>query len=462
VPHILVVDDEPGVRESLRMLLKDEFDVTPVADVDSALAALDARPIDAVLLDLVMPERTGIDLLRELAERSDPPPVIVLSATRTVATAVEAMKLGAADFVTKPFEIDALRIKVRQILERRALEQEVVRLRDEVAGRARLGRLIGRSESMRAIYRTIERVAESRSTVLITGESGTGKELVARAIHDLGERKDERFVVVNCAAIPETLMESELFGHEKGAFTGADARRIGKFEAANGGTLFLDEIGELKQSVQAKLLRALQDRTIERIGSTQSLPVDVRVLAATNRDLEREVAAGRFRADLYYRIHVVPIELPPLRERREDVRLLADAFLERTRAESGRGPKRLAPDALAALERYPWPGNVRELENAIERAVTLGAGDAIGLGDLPGEIQTAGRAESLHDELRAGRIGLEEAVARFEADLIREALERTDGNQTRAAEILGITRRLIKLKMDRYGIAATGDEPHAE
>jgi DNA-binding NtrC family response regulator len=462
VAHILVVDDEPGVRESLRMLLKDEFDVTPVGDVDAALAALDARPVDAVLLDLVMPERTGLDLLRELAERSDPPPVIVLSATRTVATAVEAMKLGAADFVTKPFETDALRIKVRQLLERRALEQEVVRLRDEVAGRSRLGRLIGRSEAMRSVYRTIERVAESRSTVLITGESGTGKELVARAIHDLGPRRDERFVVVNCAAIPHTLMESELFGHEKGAFTDARDRRIGKFEAAHGGTLFLDEIGELAATVQAKLLRALQDRTIERLGSTQSLPIDVRVVAATNRDLEREVAAGRFRADLYYRIHVVPIELPPLRARREDVRLLAEAFLERARSESAIGPRRIAPDALAALERYAWPGNVRELENAIERALTLGGGEAIELSDLPNEIQVAGRTESLHDEVRSGRLDLESAVARFEAELIREALGRTAGNQTRAAELLRITRRLLKLKMDRYGIAPGGEEPYGE
>ncbi|RIL06560.1 MAG: DNA-binding response regulator [Proteobacteria bacterium] len=460
--HILVVDDEPSVRESLRMLLKDEFEVTPVAEVGEALAVVDQRAVDAVLLDLVMPGRTGLDFLRELAARSDAPPVIVLSATRTVATAVEAMKLGAVDFVTKPFDIDALRIKISQVLERRALEQEVVRLRDQVAGRARLGRLIGQSEAMRAVYRTIERVAQSRSTVLITGESGTGKELVARAIHDLGPRHDERFVVVNCAAIPENLMESELFGHEKGAFTGATERRIGKFEAAHGGTIFLDEIGELAASVQAKLLRALQDRTIERIGSTQSQPVDVRVLAATNRNLEREVAEGRFRGDLYYRIHVVPIVLPPLRERREDVRLLAESFLERARGESARGPRRFTPDALAGLERYAWPGNVRELENAIERAVTLGNGDAIELEDLPEEVQLASRADSLTDELRAGRIDLESAVGRFEAGLIREALARTGGNQTRAADQLGITRRLLKLKMDRYGLAASGEEPYTD
>jgi len=458
MPHILVVDDEPGVRESLRMLLKDDFDVTAVGDVDAALAALDERSIDAVLLDLVMPGRTGLDFLRELAERSEAPPVLVLSATRTVATAVEAMKLGAADFVTKPFEIDALRIKLGQLLERRALEQEVERLRDQVAGRSRLGPLIGASDVMRSVYRTIERVADSRPTVLITGESGTGKELVARAIHDLGPRRDQRYVVVNCAAIPENLIESELFGHERGSFTGAHERRIGKFEAANGGTIFLDEIGELGATMQAKLLRALQDRTIERIGSTQPIPVDVRVLAATNRDLEREVSAGNFRADLYYRIHVVPIALPALRERREDVKLLAESFLERTRAENRRGPERIAPAALAALERYSWPGNVRELENAIERAVTLGSGAAIEVEDLPDEIQLASRSESLHEAVRSGHLDLEGAVARLEVELIREALARTRGNQTRAADMLGITRRLLKLKMDRHGIVVGPDE----
>jgi DNA-binding NtrC family response regulator len=423
---------------------------------------LDEQPVDLVLLDLVMPGRGGLDLLRELAERADAsPPVVVISATRAIPAAVEAMKLGALDFVTKPFEVEALRIKVRQILEHRALEQEVVRLRDEVSGRSRLGRLIGRSEAMRAVFRSIERVAESRANVLITGESGTGKELVAQAIHELGPRRDAPFVVVNCAAIPHTLMESELFGHERGAFTDARERRIGKFEAADGGTIFLDEIGELAAPVQAKLLRALQDRTIDRVGAPHPIPVDVRVVAATNRDLEREVAAGRFRSDLYYRIHVVPIALPSLRERREDVRLLAESFLARVRGEAARGPARIAPDALAVLERYAWPGNVRELENAIERAVALVDGDRIEVADLPQEIQTAERSEGLREEVRAGRIDLETAVARFESDLIREALEQTGGNQTRAAERLGITRRLLKLKMDRLA-AGTGAGERSE
>jgi DNA-binding NtrC family response regulator len=448
--RILVVDDEAGVRESLRMLLKDDFDVSAAGDVDSALAALDEAPPDLVLLDLVMPGRSGLELLRELGGRQTlGPPVVVLSATRTLSTAVEAMKLGALDFVTKPFEVDALRMKLRQVLEHRALEEEVVRLRDEVAGRQRCGRLIGRSEPMRAVYRTIERVAPSRSSVLITGESGTGKELVAQAIHDQSPRRGRPFVVVNCAAIPETLMESELFGHEKGSFTDARERRIGRFEAASGGTLFLDEIGELAPAVQAKLLRALQERTIDRVGSTRPIAVDVRVISATNRDLSSDVRTGRFRADLFYRIHVVPIDLPPLRARREDIGLLATSFLARTRAEARRGPERFAPDALAALERYDWPGNVRELENAVERAVALADGEEIGLADLPDAIQVAARGEGLREAVRGGRLSLDAAVARFESELIREALEQTEGNQTRAAARLGITRRVLKLKLDR-------------
>ncbi len=460
--RVLVVDDEHGVRESLRLLLKDEHEVDAVGSVDEALRTLDESPADVVLLDLVMPGRSGLDLLRELAQRGDGPPVVMVSATRAIPAAVEAMKLGAVDFVTKPFEVDALRIKVRQILERRDLEQEVVRLRDEIAERSRLGRLIGRSDAMRAVYRTVERVAASRANVLITGESGTGKELVARAIHELGPRRDAPLVVVNCAAIPETLMESELFGHEKGSFTDARERRIGKFEAASGGTIFLDEIGELPLGLQAKLLRALQERSIERVGSNQAIPVDARVLAATNQDLEREVAAGRFRSDLFYRIHVVPIALPPLRDRREDIRLLAETFLARARADADRGPSRISAAAAAALERHPWPGNVRELENAIERAVALADGDILEPTDLPEEIQQAARHEGLRDDVRAGRVDLETAVARFEGDLLRETLVRTGGNQTRAAERLGITRRVLKLKMDRYGLAsADGSESDA-
>jgi len=452
MPRVLVVDDEAGVQESLRMLLKDDCQVVTAASVDEALRALRQQPADLVLLDLVMPGRSGFDLLAEIGERSHPPPVVVLTATRTVATAVEAMKLGAADYVTKPFEVDTLRIKVRQLLEKRELEEEVVRLRAAVERQERLGEMLGRSDAMQEVFRTLRRVAASRTSVLIRGESGTGKELAARALHDLSPRREGPFVAVNCAAIPDPLIESELFGHERGAFTDAVERRIGRFEAASGGTLFLDEIGELSIGVQAKLLRALQELCIERVGGSESISVDVRVVAASNRDLEREVAEGRFRADLFYRIHVVPIDMPPLRERREDVRRLAEHFLELARAEAGTGPARISPAALAALERAPWPGNVRELRNAIEHGVALAEGELLDVEDLPQTLLRSAQLEDLGDGVRSGRLGFEEAVVDFERTLLLEALERHGWNQTRAAEQLRLTRRALKLRMDRYGL----------
>jgi DNA-binding NtrC family response regulator len=452
MPRVLVVDDEAGVRESLRMLLKEDCEVITADGVDAGLRALAETPPDLVVLDLVMPGRSGLEFLAELEERVDAPPVVVLTATRTVATAVEAMKRGAADYVTKPFEADALRIKIQHHLEHRALAREVVRLTDELDQRTRVGDLVGRSDVMREVFRTIERVARSTATVLIRGESGTGKELAARAIHDLGPRARRPFIAVNCAAIPDNLMESELFGHERGAFTDARERRIGKFEAAGGGTLFLDEIAELAPALQAKLLRSLQGSVIERVGGVQPIEVDARIVAATNRNLEREVEEGRFRDDLYYRIHVVPLELPPLRERRDDIRLLAERFLARARERAGLGAARFTREALAALEPYPWPGNVRELENAIERAVALSDRDLIDVGDLPENIGQASRTESLREALRSGRIAFEQAVAAFEQDIIREALDRCGWNQTRAAEQLGITRRLLKLKIDKHAL----------
>jgi DNA-binding NtrC family response regulator len=453
--RVLVVDDEAGVRESLRMLLKDECEVVTAENVSAAARALDDAPPDLILLDLIMPGGSGLVLLERMEKLDHAPPVVVLTATKTVATAVEAMKLGAADYITKPFEVEALRIKVRQLLEHRALEEEVVRLRDEVSGRSRLGQMIGRSSAMQDAFHALRRVAPSRANVLIFGESGTGKELAARAIHDLSGRSSGPFVVVNCAAIPETLLESELFGHERGAFTDARERRIGRFEAASGGTLFLDEIAEMAPPLQAKLLRALQERSVERLGASQPIEVDVRFVAATNRDLDRDVAEGRFRADLYYRVAVVPITLPPLRERRGDVPLLVEEFLKRAGGSEG---SRLTPEALAALERHPWPGNVRELENAIERAVALAEGPELGLADLPPAIVQAEQLEALREGVRAGRLGFEEAVARFEKDLLLEALERSGWNQTRAADQLGITRRQLKLKIDRHELAPKGAE----
>jgi DNA-binding NtrC family response regulator len=452
MPRVLVVDDEPGVQESLRMLLKHECEVVTASTIDDALRLLAESPPDLVLLDLVMPGRSGFDLFAELAQQETPPPVVVLSGTKTVATAVEAMKRGAADYVTKPFEVEALRIKVRQLLAGRERDRELARLRGQVAARERLGGLLGRSAAMQEVFQTIGRVAASNVTVLIRGESGTGKELVARAIHELGRRAAGPFVAVNCAGIPETLIESELFGHERGAFTDAVGRRIGRFEAASGGTLFLDEIGELAAPVQAKLLRALQERSIERLGGGAPIAVDVRVLAATHRDLEQDVAAGRFRADLFYRIHVVPIELPPLRRRRDDIPLLAAHFLDKARGGERGEPLRLAPAALAALERHSWPGNVRELENAIEHAVALAEHAVIGVDDLPRALVRATRIEGLHEALRAGELGFEQATADFERELLLEALESTGWNQTRTAEQLRMTRRALKLRMDRLGL----------
>jgi DNA-binding NtrC family response regulator len=443
------------VRESLRMLFKGDCEVVTAGSVEEAERILHESTPDLILLDLVMPGRSGLDLLASLADEVDPPPVVVLTATKTVNTAVEAMKRGAVDYITKPFEVEALRIKVRSLLERRELEREVVRLRAEVDERERLGGLVGASPPMRELFQTIRRIAASRATVLLQGESGTGKELVARAIHDLGERADQPFVAVNCAALPDQLIESELFGHERGAFTDARERRIGRFETAVGGTLFLDEIGELGIGVQAKLLRALQEKQIERLGGSAPIEVDVRVVAATNRDLEADIAEGRFRADLFYRINVVPIVLPALAERREDIRRLAEHFLAAARADAGRGPSRIARDAIAALERYAWPGNVRELENAIARAVALAEGEVLEIADLPPAIVRASELETLGDSVRTGQLGFETALGNFEKTLIVEALARADGNQTRAAEQLQITRRSLKLKMDRYGIEAS-------
>ena len=454
---ILVVDDEIGVRESLRMLLKNEFDVETTADVESALQVIGERLPDLIILDLVMPGLGGIDMLRELRDRGTVVPVVVLTASNTIDAAVGAMKLGAADFITKPFELDALRIKIRQLLQHGELKREVVRLRDEVSGRQQLGRMIGKSAGMLELFRTVERVADSRASVLISGESGTGKELVAQAIHDLGPQKSGPFIAVNCGAIPHDLMESELFGHEKGAFTGAADQRIGRFEAASGGTLLLDEIGELDPSVQVKLLRALQEKKIERVGNPHSIDVDARIIAATNRNLEHEIESGRFRSDLFYRVNVITIEIPPLRDRREDVRLLADTFLERIAKEAGNG-LRFEADAIAAIERYAWPGNVRELENAVERGGAMCEEGVIHLEDLPESIGSAGRSDRLREQLRSGGRGFEDTVGKFERELLLEALERQNWNQTRAADNLGVTRRVLKLKMDRFDITPPDPE----
>ncbi|MGH7335063.1 MAG: sigma-54-dependent transcriptional regulator, partial [Candidatus Rokuibacteriota bacterium] len=382
-PVILVVDDDPGLRESFRLILEDDYDVVDAADGPTALEILRSRQVDLVLLDIRLPEMDGIEVLERIKGTDEGVEVILVTAVKTLRTAVAAMKLGAFDYLTKPFDEDELLSVIRRALERRALEREVTFLRSELARRHDFDELVGQHSEMQRLYRLIAQVARTTTTVLIAGESGTGKELIARAIHRQGPRRDKPFVPVNPAALSESLVESELFGHERGAFTGAYQRKLGRFELAQGGTLFLDEIGSLKPELQIKLLRVLQEREFERVGGTRPITLDARVIVATNLDLKQAVAEGRFREDLYYRLSVVPIGVPPLRDRRTDIPLLVRHFIRRFGQQLNRPVEGLSPQALSALMEYSWPGNVRELQNVVERLVGLVDGPTIQLADLP-------------------------------------------------------------------------------
>ena len=390
----------------------------------------------------------GMTLLERVKERAPETIVVLVTAFGSIDSAVEAMKRGAADYVTKPFKMDEILLVLKKALAHRALHRELESLRGEVEQRYRFGALIGKSKQMQTVFELIRRVAGVRSTVLVTGRSGTGKELVAKAIHYNGARKDKPFVAINCAAIPEMLLESELFGHVKGAFTGATDTKPGLFEEADGGTLLLDEIGELPPAMQAKLLRTLQDRQVRRVGSTRSVEVDVRLIAATNHDLNALVGEGRFREDLYFRINVISIDVPPLVEHPEDIPLLVQHFLERYAAEHGRPTPAMSPDAFKAFMSYDWPGNVRELENAIERAVALSTGGAIQPSDLPGTVT------GKQDDLLKARADEAMTLRRLEDRYILEVLERTGGNQVQAAQILGIDRKTLYRKLKALGPAA--------
>jgi DNA-binding NtrC family response regulator len=447
-PTILVVDDDPGLRESFRLILEDEYDVLEAADGPAALEAVRCRQVDLVLLDIRLPEMDGIEVLERLKAIDEGLEVILVTAVKTVRTAVAAMKLGAFDYLTKPFEEDELLSLIRRALEKRSLEREVVFLRSELARQLDFEELVGQHAEMQKLYRLIAQVARTATTVLITGESGTGKELIARAIHRQGPRRDKPFVPVNPAALTESLVESELFGHEKGAFTGAWQRKLGRFELAQAGTLFLDEISSLKPELQAKLLRVLQEREFERVGGTRAIRLDARVIVATNVDLKQAVAEGRFREDLYYRINVMPITVPPLRERREDVPLLVRHFIQKSNQQHNRRVEGLAPEALAVLGEYAWPGNVRELQNVIERLVGLVEGPVIGLSDLPLDLL-------LPDERPGQRppgYSLNEARDEFERQIALRILERVRWNVSEAARILGVHRNSLKVKLARWGI----------
>jgi DNA-binding NtrC family response regulator len=389
-------------------------------------------------------------------------PVIMLTGTKTVKTAVEAMKLGASDYLSKPFDVEELRLVVAKTLEADDLAREVHALRAQVATRYSFHNLVGKSPSMQDIYGKIEQIADSRTTVLITGESGTGKELVARALHYNSARKDKPFIALNSAALPESLIESELFGHEKGSFTDAQAKRIGQFELAHGGTLFLDEIGDLSPATQAKLLRVLQEREFTRVGGTQPIKVDVRIVAATNKRLDEMVKREQFREDLYYRINVVSLYLPALRDRREDIPLLALHILKTRLAEEHRPPQELSKDAMELLCAHAWPGNVRELQNVIEQALIWSRGQTITPEHLPTTLRATARPEATLDAVPSGQFSLEQSVLEYEKKMILDALARTSFVQTHAAALLGISRRMLKYRMDLLGIARPAAQTVAE
>src|SRR3989440_13048724 len=444
---ILVVDDDAGVRESFRLILEDHYDVLDVADGPQALDTLRSSQVDLVLLDIRLPDMDGIEVLERMKAIDDGVEVILVTAVKTVRTAVAAMKLGAFDYLTKPFEDEELLSLVRRAVEKRSLEREVTFLRGELARSRDRDEIIGEHPEMQKLARLVTQVARTTTTVLITGESGTGKELIARAIHHRGPRRDKPFVPVNPAAIPEALVESELFGHEKGAFTGAHQRKLGRFELAQGGTLFLDEIGLLRAEVQAKLLRVLQEREIERVGGTRSIKIDVRIVAATNADLKRAVAAGTFREDLYYRLNVVPVAVPPLRARIEDLPRLVDHFVRRYNHEFNKRIQGLTPEALALLAAYAWPGNVRELQNIVERTMVLVDGPLIRLNDLPLDVLLPDHRLEVR---QAERLPLKQAAEQFERQVVLRIMERVKGNQSEAARILGVHRNSLKRMLARW------------
>ena len=449
-PTLLIVDDEKNTRDGLRASLEDSFDVYVAADIAGAMGVLEREHVDLVLTDLRLGGEDGMQLIDRVLASAHPPVVLMMTAYGSVDAAVEAMRRGAYDFVTKPVNIDRLEILLHRAMRSRKTENEVVELKKQVEKRYGLERLIGESAVMQEIYDTIRQVAPTRATVLVQGESGTGKELVAQAIHALSERPKGKFVTVHCAALSPQLLESELFGHEKGAFTGAIERRIGRFEQANGGTLFLDEIGEIDQTTQVKLLRILgEERSFERVGGNTSIKVDVRVVAATNRDLAQMVRDGKFREDLYFRLSVVPITMPPLRERMEDLGILVQSFLKSFAQDNGKPFRELTSDAMQAILHHHWPGNVRELRTAIEHGVVMASGTKITLRDLPVSLRqpspsspTRGRT-GIIPETSSSPLNLCDTKDR----LIQKALEESAGNVTAAAKKLGISRRTLHRRL---------------
>jgi DNA-binding NtrC family response regulator len=445
--RVLIVDDDGAMRQMLESLFREQGYATEVADsVDAAVARLRDTDFDVVLSDIKMPGRSGIELVGELRKLRPETPVVLMTAFGSIDSAVEAMRAGAFDYITKPFEPEAVLFAIERALERRALEEENRSLRRALDRSASLGDLIGRSPAMRDIFALVRKVASSRSSVLITGESGTGKEVVARTLHFASPRASKPFVPINCTAIPEGLLESELFGHVRGAFTGAHTSKRGLFEKANGGTLFLDEIGDMGPGLQSKLLRVLQDREIRPVGGTQSVKVDVRIVAATHKDLAQEIEAGRFREDLFYRLNVIPIHIPPLRERPDDIPALVEAFLRR-HDESGR--RSVSPEAMERLTSCPWRGNARELENVLERALALSDADVIEADDLPHGLVSQEVTEMSDESFLEGAAKRRLSLRDLEERYIDEVLRATGGNKVQAARILGIDRKTLYRRAER-------------
>jgi two-component system response regulator AtoC len=449
--RVLVVDDEENLRLVVRTFLKrDGYEVEVAASGEEALGLVETFGPDVILTDVRMPKMGGMDLLATLKAKGIEATVIVMSAYGNVDMALEAIKAGAYDYIQKPFKAEEVLLTLRKAEERESLRRENRVLRQEIRKENLFEDILAKSPQMQAIFKTVSKIAEYKTTALITGESGVGKELVARAIHRRSSRRGGPFIAVNCGAIPENLLESELFGYKRGAFTDAQSDRTGLFEQANHGTLLLDEIGELPLSLQVKLLRVLQEETLRRLGDNRDIKVDVRILAATHRDLQAETKAGRFREDLYYRINVLPIAIPPLRERREDIPILLDHFLSRNNARFGTHIRGVEPEARRLLLEYAWPGNVRELENTIERAMVLTEHESIGVEDLPERVREARDPIQLH--LTSGELSIKKTARVIEEILIRRALTKTKGNRTRAAEVLEISHRALLYKIKDYHI----------
>jgi two-component system NtrC family response regulator len=449
---VLIVDDEKNYLVVLEALLGPEgYEIITMDNAKAALGLIKESDLDLVITDMKMPGMSGMELLEAVKNIKPDLPVIMMTAYGTIEMAVEAMKKQAYDYITKPFKNEELKLTVKKALENHRLIKENRLLSEALSDRFRYGNIIGRSKPMLEIYDLIRKVAQSKASVLITGPSGTGKELIAKAIHYDSSRKERPFISVNCGALTETLLESELFGHEKGAFTGAVSMKKGRFELADGGTLFLDEVGEMPPSLQVKLLRVLQEMEFERVGGTKTISVDVRVLSASNRNLKDHVAEGFFREDLFYRLNVIHLEVAPLRERKEDIRLLVNHFIEKYREDERREKIELAPETWKALYNYPWPGNVRELENVIERAVVLNSGGHIELRDLPPEFSEKTQELDI-DRFLPPDAELQPTLEKIEETLIRRALKQADNVQAHAAEMLGITKSLMQHKIKKYNI----------